>query len=1189
MRLEFMRKFTIFACAMLCIAGPLRADQLLRLERSRGDVRVESLTSLPDQRPLLEAVGSSQEHLRIVRAGEPDVELAVEFQRSYPENGMEHASVRVPNLANGDRIEVQNAGGMVTRTLQLDLKTVLAADTQLELLQKALHAPKSAAPVDLREFAVVQALQSRNELRELQAVQKIAGFDPMQSQKRLQDWELKNYGIGGQCGYMTTGKNNPVPKDLRLPIVAKTAVSVSGRFVAPNGQPQPNIGAYVYLIGASSSSNLAQISANSSGQFTVQANVGDNLQFLPIGVTAPLVEYADIRATVNSSASVGDLVIPNGATLTVRTLQPNGQVLLTTSDVIFRDISLQRSIVTRTFGGLRRLGVPTSPPHVWELQANAIAPFVGLRMRAGVIGSDQTVNITLPTGALIPGQVSASNGAALPENSVSIECRSAFASGQQSIARATSAANGSLALYVLPQVSYDCSFKAIPEGYFVPKLAPRRFVLGDRLDLTLERASVVEVRVNDSSGTSLGILGVTTVDGTSQNNCFLSPCLVVANSTQASYLAVDILDNLWLPPSMIGPRVFNNETVVLTANRKHFYRGTVSPSDVNDPGKLRIYSSSGEFLTSTTVYGGAFQIPLKNGSYRAEFDFNEQDSFPEPIPNIYRQPITTNLLIDNADVVQNIQLPEENPWSLRIAGPCIRPNYFPPVSFSLRQNDILIATTKWVRVRQILADPAPGQCRYEWQMKMPFGNYNISMRVPGWSVPAQNFSFGTPGQTLDVTALPGASIWYGRLEAADGQAVGGARLKILDEVQRYVTERVTALDGSFSVPIAEGMLVEFVAPNGGRSMRKRIVMGPDFVPPKVVRLDNIVFQSGSLGSLERLYGDGDLQRKFNIVFVAESYTTINESYTDSNGNGAWDGVVWHDLNNNGSYDYSDLASAHGNAAEPSVGSNPTLQNEPFVDLNGDGFRNRNEQALFRLNAEAFMRSWLGSDVWERHRDKFNAYLLFLPSEQAGYDVINAAGQTLVSRNSRFNASLDLTRNILSLDSGSVLGIAESALPEVNLAVALINQPIAAGRATGGNPMVFYGGWKKLSPNSDVEAHEMGHAIGRLADEYEEFNAVLTEWPASGSVNSARTTRLALLPWRDDLPIGATFPTRLPAANGVFEGSSYHAGGAYRPSHTSIMRGIQPLFNAVSARAIDARMRAYGDAAQTTIFASGFEN
>ena len=89
-------------------------------------------------------------------------------------------------------------------------------------------------------------------------------------------------------------------------------------------------------------------------------------------------------------------------------------------------------------------------------------------------------------------------------------------------------------------------------------------------------------------------------------------------------------------------------------------------------------------------------------------------------------------------------------------------------------------------------------------------------------------------------------------------------------------------------------------------------------------------------------------------------------------------------------------------------------------------------------------------------------------------------------------------------------------------------------------------------NDYVVAHEMGHNVGLLADEYTEYQETYR-----GSETAARNVTLLndprTIPWRHLIPAGKEIPS-VPGSSGVglFEGARYYTGGVYRPTEYCMM-------------------------------------
>lgn len=125
----------------------------------------------------------------------------------------------------------------------------------------------------------------------------------------------------------------------------------------------------------------------------------------------------------------------------------------------------------------------------------------------------------------------------------------------------------------------------------------------------------------------------------------------------------------------------------------------------------------------------------------------------------------------------------------------------------------------------------------------------------------------------------------------------------------------------------------------------------------------------------------------------------------------------------------------------------------------------------------------------------------------------------------------------------------------------------------------YGGcampWERLAVMTANElgvrivAHEMGHALFDLSDEYE-FNPPTCDLGALKRGKSNVSSDLGALPWKDMIASSTAVPTTSASAGtvGAFEGGGYCAKGAYRPTANCFMRSLDADFCPVCRREVD---------------------
>ena len=165
----------------------------------------------------------------------------------------------------------------------------------------------------------------------------------------------------------------------------------------------------------------------------------------------------------------------------------------------------------------------------------------------------------------------------------------------------------------------------------------------------------------------------------------------------------------------------------------------------------------------------------------------------------------------------------------------------------------------------------------------------------------------------------------------------------------------------------------------------------------------------------------------------------------------------------------------------------------------------------------------------------------------------------------YDAAWRLDRSLLSIDGTSAHAALDSYVPDRDLTVVMINQPVRTGRAN--SFILANGGIGNVSPNGMVAGHEFGHNPGSLADEYDEFSGTSKSYFAPSLGHLTNRTDPSQVPWADligsrtDLPISTPFAPGV----GIYAGGSYNAGGAYRSTSNSRMRYSAPLFNGISQK------------------------
>lgn len=818
----------------------------------------------------------------------------------------------------------------------------------------------------------------------------------------------------------------------------------------------------------------------------------------------------------------------------------------------------------------------------------------------GNLEGSEALTLNLRTAAPIPGQVVAADGGALPPGG-SISCWSTASEISYS-SSATFATDGSFVLRTPLELAAICLI--IAPSPMLDSSLTRTFHAGDSLNLSLLRGVSVRFIVHDENGQVIanGVSGQW-ADAPSQTraSCFSNPCELLVPEDRAVRMEIRFSPADFAPIDLPLQQYVANSEHIVVAHALHSVTGQVLNADalVDQHTRVRVFDAEGRFVVSQR--GPTFDFRLSGGSYRFEADANLSFNWPDS-PWTFRNTVSSGVIAVGGNVtLPDLVLPSaRGDIEIVVDRACGFDDRSVHVKFTapdgrrfermMRQDDDVPVPPR-----------PPGQCASVHTLGLSPGHYLIEVAPLGW-----------PPQTINTTVLDGQTqqhalnfaigartrVWRGTLVDAQQEPVTIAAFFIDDAEQTHVSIANVDNLGRFEMPFVPGWSVKawVFTPDTSRAIGavRRFGASP---PGPVWTLDRLDLPAIPDAGLVRIHGDGDRERRRNIVFISEGYTNVNESYSDVNFNGQWDGVLWDDLNGDGVYDWSDRVWMYGSAPLPQVGQVPTASNEPFVDVNGDGVLSLDDPAMFLSDARVFMRSLLSSDVWSEHRDSFNAWVMFVPSNQAGYDVVSASGQVLVERDTHYGASLPLPHLVLNVDRTAMAEDALAALPEVDVVVALVNEPLPGSRAnaTTGSPgvIVVQGGLPNNDSNNTTQSHEMGHFVANLCDEYT-INA--TMHPLYGSVdqdlgcaNATLEVDADRVPWQDLLPKP---PRNWPTLDhdgtlGLFEGAGYYASGAYRPTRDSTMNTARPFFNTPSRRAIEAAIIAHTQAADI-LFRSGFE-
>ncbi len=585
-------------------------------------------------------------------------------------------------------------------------------------------------------------------------------------------------------------------------------------------------------------------------------------------------------------------------------------------------------------------------------------------------------------------------------------------------------------------------------------------------------------------------------------------------------------------------------------------------------------SDNGAYVLSTrSDPDGKYEMKIADGSYTLEIDSGSREYLDSDnrlyvaakLPDVVT--ITGNVTRDLALLQTERTLTLAVRWDIAISS---------PGEVRVKRDGVTLARPRLGRWDAASCTVVAG-CTASWTLRLTPGVYDFDIEIMTAGIARRSFpqvDLRDAGQRIDMDARAPVAPWNGRVLQADGTPYANAFIIAYDGLGRYRNYAESDAQGRFSLWIGEGWVADFGAAGTSNSTGTRVEVGSMAGLPPVVTLDSPGISASRNGDLTRIF-TGASSDRVRILYLGEGYSDRLESFTDSNNNGLWDGLLWYDINSNGTYEAAiDFLEAYGTAVVPAEGARPNLAtNEAFNDVNGDGFPNLDDRALLLRNAQDHLRSLFGTDYWNRNTHRFQADVAFLASPQSGMTVTTKDGSVIARANTLFNTRMSMEREIIELDRARAMQAAERLMPGFDELIILVNQPVVAGRATqtiGAAPgsMVTNAGYHGVDVDNPVAGHEMGHFIGDLGDEYTEMWTTIDPADHYPTANTTLETRYEDIPWRAWLNPG-NYPMLVPTeGTGVFEGADYVQGGAYRPSWNSMMRyGV--LFNAPSRAALDA--------------------
>ena len=228
---------------------------------------------------------------------------------------------------------------------------------------------------------------------------------------------------------------------------------------------------------------------------------------------------------------------------------------------------------------------------------------------------------------------------------------------------------------------------------------------------------------------------------------------------------------------------------------------------------------------------------------------------------------------------------------------------------------------------------------------------------------------------------------------------------------------------------------------------------------------------------------------------------------------------------------------------------------------GDGYRAQ-DQTKLKTDAQGITDYLFGVSPLQQYSKFFNVRLIHVISNEAGADNGTAGGQRDTALNSYFSCGgID---RLLCVDEGAAQTIAADDMPEFNFIIVIVNDSKYGG--SGGTVCAASANEQSF----EVVAHEVGHSLAQLADEYSYDGGIgpCNQQQDCSEANATVRSQREQIKWRDWLEQATPVPTpenaQYQSSIGVFEGARYQEIGTYRPKISCKMRDLGSEFCSVCA-------------------------
>jgi len=227
---------------------------------------------------------------------------------------------------------------------------------------------------------------------------------------------------------------------------------------------------------------------------------------------------------------------------------------------------------------------------------------------------------------------------------------------------------------------------------------------------------------------------------------------------------------------------------------------------------------------------------------------------------------------------------------------------------------------------------------------------------------------------------------------------------------------------------------------------------------------------------------------------------------------------------------------------------------------GDGYAASDQSKYVNDISRLVLNGILGHDFYRDNQRAFNVYRVDLTSRDSGVSTPSTTKDTAL----KMVYSGDWNRCWMeeSTDTDSLINQALGSVPKYDFVLVMLNET-GWGGCRRGSRLYVTSGDDQGADYWAVVAHEYGHGIGNLFDEY--FNPGAHAGPTINTRNCSTVLDRNAVVWRGLILSTTSIPTTFSAeidpnrTVGMFTGCNYKATGIYRPVENCRMRSNTPFF------------------------------